>query len=335
MLNGFGRSEEAARLIDGAIDEVSGGDRSGRLLDLLRSEIAFVLGDWDTAEDLLPERRQLAHGSSRVNANLRRAELLLGRGEIEPARALLEESWEMLSDSVEPQYISGTATLLAELELRERRVGEARAVVALALDRLEYCTEDAARIAQIAVAGVAVEAAAAEHARDLGDEAAEGDALQRAELMLARTEASAEDSGGPVELARLATARAEGARAQGAPDAAQHWVEAAEAWESLGWPYPRARALWRLSETLAAADDRDAAAGSARAAHELAEQLGSAWLTPRARVARRASPARARARRAGRRRDCRGRRPAGRGPVRAHRARAPGARPGRRRGDQP
>ena len=84
----------------------------------------------------------------------------------------------MLSDSVEPQYISARRPRCSpSSSCASAGSSAARAIVDEALDRIQYCTEDAARIARIAAAGVAVEAAAAEHARDLGDAAAEGDAL--------------------------------------------------------------------------------------------------------------------------------------------------------------
>ena len=55
------------------------------------------------------------------------AEQALGRGDIESARPLLEDSWEMLADAVEPQFIAAVSSLRAELELRERQIEPARA----------------------------------------------------------------------------------------------------------------------------------------------------------------------------------------------------------------
>jgi DNA-binding CsgD family transcriptional regulator len=174
--------------------------------------------------------------------------------------------------------VAAASVMLAELELRERRTDAARAVIDEALDRIQYCTEDAARLARIAAAGVAVEASAVEHARDLGDADAERDALARAELMLARTEAGVEEVPGPIEHARLATARAAEAAARRDPGAASLWTEAIEQWQQVGRPYPEAWAHLGHAESLLAADEREGAAEAARAALAIARRVGIAWL---------------------------------------------------------
>ena len=55
---------------------------------------------------------------------------------------------------------------------------------------------------------------------------------------------------GPVQAAHELTFQAQAARAEGAPaaDCVPLWESAAIAWEALGEPYPRARALFRLAE---------------------------------------------------------------------------------------
>jgi DNA-binding CsgD family transcriptional regulator len=202
----------------------------------------------------------------------------MGRGDLDQALSLLSESWEMLTYSVEPQFIALTAALLAELRVREREIDTARKTISDGLDRIQYCTEDAARIALIAAAGVMVEAAAAESARDLGDSDAETDAIGRAQMLLELTRACAEEYDGPVERAVLATATAQAARASADPTAPELWGAAAAAWRDLGRPYEEARALWRRAEALIAADDRAAAGEAASAATVIARELGSEWL---------------------------------------------------------
>jgi DNA-binding NarL/FixJ family response regulator len=128
----------------------------------------------------------------------------------------------------------------------------------------------------VSAAGLAAEATAAQHARDLGDGAAVEAALAQAELLVARVRACAED-GGPPEQAYLAHAEADHCRAVGV-DQAERWVAAAAAWDALGRPYPAAVARWRNAEALVAAGDREAAAIVASAAMETAERLGAAWL---------------------------------------------------------
>jgi DNA-binding CsgD family transcriptional regulator len=279
VLHLYGRSQDGLELLDEGIPQIASIDRSARWLLLLRAEIHFALGNWREAAADLPPVRGLALTNTRVNSDLRQAEQALGRGDLEQARSLLSECWEMLTYSVEPQFIALTAALLAELQVRERELDAARQTISDGLDRIQYCTEDAARIALITAAGVMVEAAAAETARDLADADAEADAVGRAQMLLELTRASAEEYDGPVEQAVLATATAQAARASAATDAAELWEAAARAWRQLGRPYEEARCLWRRAEALIAADDRAAAGEAASESTAISRRLGSDWLT--------------------------------------------------------
>src|SRR5215203_4245954 len=161
--------------------------------------------------------------------------------------------------------------------MREGDVAAGRAAVDEALDRIEFCSDDALRMAMVSAAGLEAEAGAAQHARDLGDGTAVTAALGHAELLVARVRACAED-GGPLEHAYLAHAEADNCRALGIPQVEQ-WAEATAAWESLGRPYPAAIARWRQAEALVASGDREAALGPASQASTEAERLGAAWLS--------------------------------------------------------
>src|SRR5918995_2441167 len=160
---------------------------------------------------------------------------------------------------------------------REGDVAGARAAVDEALDRIEFCSDDALRMAMASAAGLTAEATAAQHARDLGDGEAVAAALGHAELLIARVRACAED-GGPLEQAYLTHAEADYCRALGA-DQVAHWAEAAAAWDAFGRPYPAAIARWRQAEALVAAGDREGALGPASEASAVAERLGAAWLS--------------------------------------------------------
>jgi DNA-binding CsgD family transcriptional regulator/tetratricopeptide (TPR) repeat protein len=247
-------------------------------LTLAIAQYAFDAGDWETADDVLGgmERRLFASGQSELNARLRRAELALGRDERDAAREQLARAAELAVDSREPQYLGVLGALQAELATREGHVAGARAAVDLALDRIEFCSDDALRMAMVSAAGLIAEATAAQHARDLGDEAAVAAAVGHAELLIARVRACAED-GGPLEQAYLAHAEADYCRALGSDQVAR-WAEGAAAWESFGRPYPAAIAHWRQAEALVAAGDREGAVGPASEASAAAERLGAAWL---------------------------------------------------------
>jgi DNA-binding CsgD family transcriptional regulator len=247
-------------------------------LALAIAQYAFDSGDWETAEDALTSivRRRFSNATSELNSCLRHAELALGRDERGTAGEHLGRAAELAVDSREPQYLGVLGALQAELATREGDVEGARAAVDLALDRIEFCSDDALRMAMVSAAGLTAEATAAQHARDLADERGVADALLHAELLIARVRACAED-GGALEQAYLAHAEADYCRALGTDETAR-WREAVAAWDALGRTYSAAIARWREAEELVAAGDREAAVDPASAAITEAERLGAAWL---------------------------------------------------------
>ena len=275
-LHRAGRSREALAAVAKAEPGLPAGSRAARWLAMQRAEIEFGIGEWAAAEAHMPQRGRLT-GTTLAYFNITRAGLLLGRGDTAAARPLLEETAKLLVHSLEPQYLAGCGSLRAELERREGRLAEARAVVEDALDRIEFCSEDGERLAEVACAGLIVEADAAERARDLGDEEAERTARLVAEMMNARVQAAAEDLERAVPLAHAAHARAEAARAEGAPDPALY-AAAAEAWSALERPYPAALARFKEAEAHLRAGDRDATVAAAREALETTRRLGARWL---------------------------------------------------------
>jgi DNA-binding CsgD family transcriptional regulator/tetratricopeptide (TPR) repeat protein len=272
-----GHSAKALELVKTGQAAAIPGYWAPRWLAMLHAEIAFTLGDWEDARREVPSRASVHGGTSLVNANLRYAEVHLGEGDVEAAAELIVESREIMQNAVEPQFLAVVGELGAEAERRQGNIREAREIVDWAMDRLQYCSQDATRMARLASAAVSVEADAAERARDLGNADAESLAVGRAELHAATAEAAAEEAPRFQALAFAANAKAELGRAQGA-DFAADAAAAARAWEELEWPYPQAIALWRKAQAEVAAGDRDAAAGSAAEALMLARQLGSAWL---------------------------------------------------------
>jgi DNA-binding CsgD family transcriptional regulator len=241
-----------------------------------RAEIEFAIGEWAVAEQHLPQRGRIT-GTTLANANIVRAGMLLGRGDSAAARPLLEETARILKHSLEPQFLAGCGALRGELERREGKLDAARAVIEEAIDRIEFCSEDGERLAEVACVGVSVEADAAERARDLGDEEAERGARLRADMMNMRVQAAAEDTERTVTRAHAATARAEAGRAEGRPDPAAY-AAAAEAWTALERPYPAAVTRLREAEAHLRGGDRPATVTAARAAAEAARALGSGWL---------------------------------------------------------
>jgi len=241
---------------------------------LLRSELAFEAGDWAAAEAALPSPGRPAMGTTFINDALRRIELALGRGDHEVARTLLDQACDVAADTREPQWIGPLGSLRAELERRTGDLEAARTAIDDALDRLDFCSQDVARMARVAATGVRVEADAAVRARDLGEDPAF--AIATAEALLARVEACAEGDR-PVEAAFVATARAELARAEDHDDPAL-WIAAEAAWSALGRPYRAAQATRRKAEALLAGGDREASAEAAAQALAAAQHIGARWL---------------------------------------------------------
>ena len=281
-----GRSAEARRVARRGLGEVSelAGPAGSMALDWLRlalAEIEFDLGNWESCADELRDAGSPRRGGVWLaHASLRRAQLALGRGDEEQARAKLERADELLADALEPQYIAVLGALRAELERRRGNRDAARAAIDRGIDRIQFCTDDAGRLAQLAATGISVEADAAERAADLGDREVALSAIARARTMLELVRAAAEEDR-PVGAAYLASAEAELGRATG-EDAGRRWAAAVRAWEDLSRPYPAAVARWRQGAAELAAGDRDAATGSIAAAIQLAESLGARWLATEA-----------------------------------------------------
>ncbi|HZB76691.1 MAG TPA: AAA family ATPase [Solirubrobacteraceae bacterium] len=273
-----GRTPEALDVARAARAQLAGLPISEAWLSLLIAQQAFDAGEWESVEAMLAAvaARRPQGGTPELDYCLRRAEIALARDEREAARADLARAAELAVDSREPQYLGVLGALQVELAARDGDVAGGRAAVEEALDRIEFCSDDALRMAMVSAAGLEAEASAAQHARDLGDAAAAEAALAQAELLVARVRACAED-GGPLEQAFLAHAEADHCRATGHDDPARY-AAAAAAWTDLGRPYRAARALWRQGEALVAAGDRDAAAAPVAAALEVTDRLGAIWL---------------------------------------------------------
>jgi DNA-binding CsgD family transcriptional regulator len=276
-LHSFGRTAEAREIaLEGR--EAVGARRpiATMWLETLLAEMAFDSGDWEEAERQLPKPPHWTGKNTRLNVDLRRATVAVGRGRHEAAQEILADLQELAKDTSEPQYLGPIGVLVAELRRREGDLVAARAAVEQALDRIEFCTEDAMRVSEVAAKGVTVEADAAERARDLGDADEEKAALRRLDDLLARIAAAATRTR-PVECALLLGARAEAGRAAGRPVAADY-ARAAEAWDEVGRPEHAAGMRLREAEAQIAVGDRDAAAETLQAAQDVARRFGGSWL---------------------------------------------------------
>jgi ATP/maltotriose-dependent transcriptional regulator MalT len=271
-----GRSREALAVAREGAEALADLPSEHRWLRLAVAELHFELGEWERTEEILPPHDRRHQGKELLNVELRRAELALGRGDHAAAARALEVAGPLAEDAGEPQFHGPVGVLLAELRRRQGDLDGARDAVEVALDRIEFCSDDALRIAQVAAAGAAVEADRAERARDLGEPDEARDALARVDGLLERVRAAAV-AGRPLEAAWRASAEADAARAAGRPDPARS-AAAAAAWEALERPHPAALARLREAEAHLAREDHDAAAAAAAAALAVARRLGAGWL---------------------------------------------------------
>jgi len=271
-LNLAGRTAEAlATAREGLTATPRRMTRTHDWMSLTISELMLEAGDWQGAREMLLPAGRLV-GTVLIFRELRAAELALGQGDEDEAASSLAAIESLVASTSEPQWIGSYGVLLAELRRRRRELEGARAAAEQALDRIELCTDDVARIARIAAGGARVEADIAQRARDFREKPVERDAIARARLHQSRLKAAAQD-GGPVERALLAVGSAELARARGRNDPAL-WRKAASEWERLGRPYALAYAHWQAAEASALGGDRAAAEQSL----QIASELGAGWL---------------------------------------------------------
>jgi DNA-binding NarL/FixJ family response regulator len=270
-----GRADEARAVTEEGLREVDNNVPGGAWLPAMKAELAIDRGDYAEAEAAL-RRTGRTNGNTRVNVELRRAELALARGDDDAARASLEEAEALLVDSLEPQFVAVAGVLRAELDRRNGHPVCAREAVEAAIERLEFCSDDTLRMGRLTATGVAIEADLAQRARDLGDAEARADAIARAGVMLSRAEAAAA-AGRPLETAYAVTARAHMLRAAG-EDPGEAWHAAAEQWRALGRPLLVVAALRHAAEACLARGRRDAAAEAAGQALAGARELGAGWL---------------------------------------------------------
>jgi DNA-binding CsgD family transcriptional regulator len=276
-LNLAGRTLEALEVAkEGMAAFTARGARATNWLRLTVSDMAFQAGDWESARSHFDQVSTHPSGRTLIFRLLRETELALGTGDDERAVRCLEELEPLIGRSSEPQWIGEFGTLKAECLRRHRDLVGARSAVGSALDRIELCTDDVARIARVTAAGMRVEADIAQRARDLRDRADERDAVARSRIHMQRLSAAAQE-GGPVESAWRAVGAAELSRARGRSDV-KLWRKAAGEWDAMSRPFQQAVALWRGAEAQIDAGDRAAAGETAQAVLEIARRLDAGWL---------------------------------------------------------
>lgn len=290
-LEGMGLHEEAATAArEGlAVAREHGLARTfGAVLASNLAEPLMSLGQWDEAAEVIRQALQFAAlRMSRTYLWRLSGEIALARGNLATAadtvasiRAVLDET--RYSD----QYHLPTARLETELRLAEGHPGLALAVVADALDRFDLLPS-ARHAWPLLVTGARACAAAAVLTGQ------EGTFTARAAAVCDRlcVDADKLTVGGILQRAHQLTFAAEAGRARraieamsaGKPspskDSGAAWDQAAQAWETVGQPYPLAMALLRSAEAALSTGDRDGGGARLRRAAELARRLGATPLS--------------------------------------------------------
>ncbi|WP_279504514.1 helix-turn-helix transcriptional regulator [Actinomadura sp. KC06] len=269
FLEGCGRHERAAAIACRGKElarEYGVARTQGTFMSINQAEPLVSLGRWDEALAVLD------HAMDQDPAVTTRTSLLvlsgwvaLARGDLATASKRLVMSREIMNLKMKwlkAQDYFSTLWLEAQLALAEGRPEDALDAVRPVLD-LGGLPDDARYSLPALAVGASVCA-------ELGDAAAAD--LRRIGERAARLHVS-----GPLQQAHRLTFDAEHARASGVLDLGA-WDEAAAAWDALGNPYYRARALLRAAEAAVAGGDHDGAAGRLHIAADLADRLGAAPL---------------------------------------------------------
>jgi DNA-binding CsgD family transcriptional regulator len=286
VLDLAGRPAEAAEVFLAGAEAARQFGALGRYGPHLLSDAArslLRLGRREEAERLLAQVFDLDLVSSAqcVLPLTVRGALRLRTGEPAAAHADFRRILDEARAPLDPQDATPVFTGLAEAALWDGRLADARAAVADGLAILATA-EEPYWVTELCRAGLAVEAALAEHARARHAGAEERTARERADGLLDRVHAATtapEVVPTPAVTANRVTAEAEWSRAIGTSDP-ERWAASAQAWEALGYPWQAGYARWRQAEALLAqgAPRPDAAAALARA-RTLAGGLGARLLT--------------------------------------------------------
>ncbi len=269
----LGRLSESARLGQAGLKVMRRYGINNTLLVANQIEALFAIGDWDEADRLSGAALRGITSSFPYWLLTIRADVEIGRGEFDAARAHLQNAGPTLRENrVHGLYDA----CLAELALWERRWTDADAAIQDGLAQARQ--REAAHIrVQMCAKGLRAQAELVALARARRDAGAIRNWLTRArELITVARRAAAEASAvTPNAGGWLALAEAEYERARG-PARPQSWSQAAAAWQRLERPPLVAYCQWRQAEALVAAGAfRTEAAMPAREAHAVAARIGA------------------------------------------------------------
>jgi DNA-binding CsgD family transcriptional regulator len=269
----LGRPRESARIGERGLEAVRRYGIDSTVLVANSIEAQLAIGEWDEADSATAAALRAITANFPYMLLMLRADLELGRGDFEAARAHLQAALATLRED-RGQGIYDV--FLAELALWEHRWTEADQAVRDGLARARSRQAAQLRV-WFCAKGLRAQAELAALARDRRDADAVRTWLARAEKLIATARRSAAEASAvtPNVAGWRALAEAEYQRAVGVarPDL---WAGAADTWERLERPPLAAYCRWRQAEALVAAGaSRAEASGPLRQAHALAARIGA------------------------------------------------------------
>jgi DNA-binding CsgD family transcriptional regulator/tetratricopeptide (TPR) repeat protein len=269
----LGRPRESARLAESALEVLRpyGLDHSTLVANLVEALVAG--GEWDEADCVSAAALRAITANYPHHRLITRAELEVGRGDFDQARAHLEAGRATLRLD---RDLATYAVFVAELALWERRWTDAEEIVTDGLARARSRHTAQIRV-WLCAKGLRAHAELAALARARRDDDAVRDRLGRARKLLATARRAAAEAAAvtPNATGWCVQAEAEYERARG-PGRPERWSDAADIWERLERPPLAAYCRWRQAEALVAAGaSRAEASRPLRQAHAVAARIGA------------------------------------------------------------
>ena len=269
----LGQLRESVRLGQSGLEVMRRYGIESALLVSNQIESLVAIGDWDEAERLSAAALRGVTSSFTYVLLISRADVEIGRGELDAARAHLETADATLR---EDRLLGLYDAHIADLALWERRWTDADGAIGDGLRQAR--PREAAQIrVQLCAKGLRAHAELAALARARRDADALEGWLDRAHKLIgvARNAAAEAAAITPNASGWLAVAEAEYERARG-PARPESWSEAAATWERLERPPLAAYCRWRQAEALVAAGASRTEAGvPLRDAHAVASRIGA------------------------------------------------------------
>jgi DNA-binding CsgD family transcriptional regulator len=270
----LGRPRESARLGQAGLEVVRRYGIDSPMLVSNQIEALLAIGDWDEADTLSAAALRAMTDNFPYLLLMFRADLEIGRGDFEAARAHLEAAAPTLREDL--AAVDYHDAFVSELALWERRWADADKAICEGVARMR--SRDIAHIhVWLCAKGLRAQAELAAFARARRDADAVRHWLAQARKLSAVARRAAADASEitPNAVGWLAVAEAEYERARGVARP-ELWSEAAAAWDRLERPPLVAYCRWREGEALVAAGaSRTEAGAPLREAHAVAARIGA------------------------------------------------------------